>query len=63
MANTRKPLPASLVQTSAPQPDQHAELLAAHTTDEFAGQGGSYIFDPATGKRTRQQVPETPPDK
>jgi hypothetical protein len=21
-------------------------------TDEYAGQGGSYLFDPATGKRT-----------
>lgn len=21
------------------------------TTDEFAGQGGSYVLDPATGKR------------
>ena len=24
----------------------------AITTDEYAGQGGSYLFDPATGKRT-----------
>lgn len=22
------------------------------TTDEYAGQGGSYMLDPATGKRT-----------
>lgn len=26
--------------------------LEAITTDEYAGQGGSYVFDPATGKRT-----------
>ena len=25
--------------------------------DEFAGQGGSYILDPTTGKRTRVQEP------
>lgn len=24
----------------------------AITTDEYAGQGGTYLFDPATGKRT-----------
>lgn len=24
----------------------------AITTDEYAGQGGSYLYDPATGKRT-----------
>lgn len=29
----------------------------AITTDEYAGQGGSYIFDPVTGKRT--PVPDT----
>ncbi|SHL10214.1 hypothetical protein SAMN05216428_10178 [Nitrosospira sp. Nsp11] len=26
--------------------------LDAIRTDEYAGQGGSYLFDPATGKRT-----------
>lgn len=63
MANTKKPLPASLVQTSVPKPDKHAEMVAAHATDEFAGQGGSYIFDPATGRRHRRPDPETPSDK
>lgn len=28
-------------------------------TDEFAQHGGSYVFDPATGRRTR--VVEAPP--
>ena len=27
-------------------------VLEAIKTDEYAGQGGSYAFDPATGKRT-----------
>lgn len=26
-------------------------------TDEYAGQGGSYILDPKTGKRTRVEDP------
>lgn len=27
-------------------------VLQAIKTDEYAGQGGSFVFDPATGKRT-----------
>lgn len=35
------PLPASLVQGGA----------AGQGADEYAGQGGSYVFDPNTGRR------------
>lgn len=28
-------------------------MMQVIATDEFAGHGGSYIYDPATGKRTR----------
>lgn len=28
------------------------DLMKAITTDEYAGQGGSYVYDPKTGKRT-----------
>jgi len=31
------------------QPTQETEQ------DEFAGQGGSYVIDPVTGKRTKQK--------
>ncbi len=27
------------------------DLMKAITTDEYAGQGGSFIYDPKTGKR------------
>lgn len=48
----------AVVQTSAhPAPDA---LIAVLTTDEFAGQGGSYVYDAAAGKRTRQ--PDLLPD-
>jgi hypothetical protein len=36
--------------------------MSETTHDEFAGQGGSYMLDPATGKRTlieRTEEPET----
>ncbi|MBI2313583.1 MAG: hypothetical protein HYU77_13870 [Betaproteobacteria bacterium] len=29
-------------------------------SDEFAGQGGSYVLDPKTGKRTRVEAPTAP---
>lgn len=32
-------------------------------TDEFAGQGGSYVLDPETGKRTLVERTEDPADK
>ena len=32
-------------------------LLRAITTDEHAGKGGSYTYDPATGQRTRNPDP------
>lgn len=31
------------------------------TSDEFAGKGGSYVFDPVSGTRTRAEGPEDPP--
>lgn len=31
------------------------------TTDEFAGKGGSYVFDPVSGTRTRVEGPEDDP--
>lgn len=35
--------------------DKHstAAMMKVVASDEFAGQGGSYLYDPATGKRTR----------
>ncbi|WP_194720821.1 hypothetical protein [Noviherbaspirillum malthae] len=43
-----------------PTPDI-SEVIA---TDEFAGKGGSYIFDPATGTRSPAPQPEeTPTEK
>jgi hypothetical protein len=47
-------------QTETKQPATEAEdanstdaMMKTITADEFAGQGGSYIYDPTTGKRTR----------
>lgn len=31
--------------------------------DEYAGQGGSYLLDPATGKRTLVERTEDPADR
>jgi hypothetical protein len=61
MAKKVQPLPASPVQTSAPVAAVKADLVAILTTDEFAGHGGSYVLDPATGQRKRQQDPEPDP--
>lgn len=41
----------SSVQTSAPT--DPAAVLPPWIDDEHAGIGGDYVFDPATGKRTR----------
>lgn len=30
---------------------EQEEIQQAITTDEYAGQGGSFIYDPKTGKR------------
>lgn len=45
-----KPAPAAPVKTAV-------DVLAR---DEFAGKGGSYIFDPNTGTRSPVPQPETP---
>jgi hypothetical protein len=52
-------------QTETKQPATETEdanstdaMMKTIAADEFAGQGGSYIYDPATGKRTR--VPDEP---
>lgn len=50
--------PATSVQTSA-QPDP-APVLPAWIADEHAGVGGDYVFDPATGQRTRVGGTELP---
>lgn len=42
--------------TADPAPLKSATDVIA--TDEFAGKGGSYIFDPTTG--TRSPAPQTP---
>lgn len=42
----------------AEQPDHTAGLLRAITSDEHAGKGGSYTYDPASGQRTRNFDPE-----
>ena len=34
---------------------EDSDLLRAITTDDHAGKGGSYTYDPATGQRTRNQ--------
>ena len=36
--------------------------MSQTTTDEFEGQGGSYMLDPATGKRTLVERTEEPAD-
>lgn len=43
----------------APQAEQGPayDLIRVVTTDEHAGRGGSYTFDPATGKRTPAPQP------
>lgn len=42
-----------LTTETSSSPDASADLIAVITSDEFAGQGGSYTYDPATGKRTK----------
>jgi len=32
--------------------DDKPDVLEAIVKDEYAGQGGSYLYDPVTGKRT-----------
>lgn len=49
---------AELISTTVAQPDHTADLHRALATDAHAGKGGSYTYDPATGKRTRNQDPE-----
>ena len=42
--------------------DEETQALKAFTpteADEYHGQGGSYIFDPVTGRRTRVEEPTT----
>lgn len=39
----------------APAPHDSATAIAS---DEYSGLGGSYVFDPATGKRTRVEGPD-----
>lgn len=51
--------PATDVQTSA-QPDP-VPALPSWITDEHAGVGGDYVFDPDTGKRTRVGGADLPP--
>lgn len=34
------------------------DSAAAIVSDEYSGLGGSYVFDPATGKRTRVEGPD-----
>lgn len=45
---------SGLVNNRKPQPETNTKqaLASAIATDEYAGQGGDYVFDPATGKRT-----------
>lgn len=47
----KKPTPPVAPTERAPEHD----LLKVIATDEYRGQGGSYVFDPATGKRTPAQ--------
>ena len=44
----KKPDSTEAAVPAAPQ----KTALEAIKTDEYAGQGGSFVFDPATGKRT-----------
>lgn len=39
------------------------KAFAPRTDDEYSGQGGSYIYDPATGKRMRVEEPTAPATK
>ena len=45
---------------SKPKKPEPADVDAAIMQDEYAGKGGSYIFDPLTGKRTPTPNIETP---
>lgn len=57
---------AELISTAVAQPDhthvpsnvEVADLQRAITSDEHAGKGGSYTYDPATRTRTRNPEPE-----
>ncbi len=42
---------------AAPKPQKDA--LEVLTTDEHAGRGGSYVFDPAAGTRIPVSEPQT----
>jgi hypothetical protein len=44
-----------MTKTKESEPQQQKDLAEAMATDEHAGKGGSYVFDPATGKRTPTQ--------
>lgn len=38
-------------------------MTTENQTDEYAGQGGSYLLDPETGKRTLVERTEDPAEK
>lgn len=49
--------PETLKET-AEKPDANSTeaIMKAVISDEFAGQGGTYLYDPATGTRTRVET-------
>ena len=56
MSKKTNPSDQTEVQTSA-QPDATNEdgLIKSLTGDQYAGQGGSYVYDPETQTRTRAE--------
>lgn len=45
-------------ETPVPVPQAETEAQPDIQNDEFRGHGGSYVFDPVTGKRTRVEGQE-----
>lgn len=43
-------------QDPKPETPPAPDAAIAVPSDEFAGQGGSYLVDPATGRRTRMEL-------
>jgi hypothetical protein len=43
---------------------KHGDMIKTITSDQYAGQGGSYLLDPATGQRTpAPDESSDPPEK
>lgn len=54
---------ASNAGKKAEKTDHAARVTDIITTDEFAGLGGSFVLDPATGKRSKVEGTKTAADQ